>query len=104
FVFSKKLADEYGLFEAVFLSYIIYWIEQNSLRGKPCAMYTTAKRLHQRFSFVSLTTINRTISNLRKRGAIVTKTRISKKTRFPVTYFYLGPKFSTPLVNLTNSR
>lgn len=74
--FDTRLADRYGLNEAVMLSHLTYWIFRNQTNGRHFHegkywTYNSAKAFAQQFSFWSEPQIRRVLKSLEEKGLII---------------------------------
>ncbi len=85
-VVSRKLAQIIGLDEAVIVQQIHYWLQnniknnKNYKKGRYWAYSTTEKWLERDFPFFKTRTFHRLISNLKKKGIIISDQLSETKT------------------------
>jgi hypothetical protein len=87
-VFSKSLAVELGLNEAIILHQLNYWLQRskNIVNGRRWA-YNTLEEWAEQFPFLSPKTVQRTLSSLRAKGIIDVDNSLNK-TAFDRTNWY----------------
>ena len=79
-ILLPKLAVKIGLNEAVFLQQLHFWLvrSQNSINGKMW-VYKTFEEWQQEMPFLSVRTLKRVVSNLKKKRLIFTKQKVHKQ-------------------------
>lgn len=79
-ILLPKLAVKIGLNEAVFLQQLHFWLvrSQNSINGKMW-VYKTFEEWQQEMPFLSVRTLKRVVSNLKKKKLIITKQKVHKQ-------------------------
>lgn len=78
-VFSRSLAAAIGLNEAIILHQLGYWLEKstNVVNGRKW-VYNTLDEWAQQFPFMSVKTIQRTLSSLKEQGVIEVDNTLNK--------------------------
>ena len=79
-ILLPKLAVKIGLNEAVFLQQLHFWLvrSKNSIDGKKW-VYKTFEEWQKEMPFLSVRTLKRVVSNLKKKKLIITKQKVHKQ-------------------------
>lgn len=79
-ILLPKLAVKIGLNEAVFLQQLHFWLvrSKNSIDGKMW-VYKTFEEWQKEMPFLSVRTLKRVVSNLKKKKLITTKQKVHKQ-------------------------
>ena len=79
-ILLPKLAVKIGLNEAVFLQQLHFWLvrSKNSIDGK-IWVYKTFEEWRKEMPFLSVRTLKRVVSNLKKKKLIMTKQKVHKQ-------------------------
>lgn len=104
--FNVEIAETYGVYEAIVLKNILFWVEKNAANGKHCHdghywTYNSTKAFKQLFPYFSEKQIRTILGKLEKAGLILTGNY--NKSAYDRTKWYAVTEKTLALYGMENS-